>query len=64
MLNSDSISEAALHQFFLMGLWIGNAIRTGAPLSLTLHPVVWKRLVGIEEFTLRDLKYVDFHKYS
>lgn len=47
-----------------MGLWIGNAIRTGAPLSLSLHPVVWKRLIGQEEFSLRDLKYVDYHKYS
>lgn len=64
ILNHNSISEKELEQFFMMGLWIGNAIRQGAPLNLTLHPTVWKRLVGQDDFALRDLKYIDMHSYS
>jgi hypothetical protein len=59
VLNPNSISAAELEQFYMMGVWIGNAIRQGAPLSLNLHPSIWKRLVGQDEFTLRDLKYLD-----
>jgi hypothetical protein len=64
VLNADSISEKELEQFFMMGVWIGNAIRQGAPLNLTLHPTLWKRLVGLDELTLNDLKYIDMHSYN
>ena len=47
-----------------MGLWVDYAIRTGQPLSLTLHPVIWKRLVGNEEFTMSDLKSFDVNSYQ
>ena len=64
VLNHLSISEKELEMFFLMGCWVGNAIRTGQPLNLMLHPTVWKRVVGQTEFSLNDLKTADLHKYN
>jgi hypothetical protein len=64
VLNHQSITDKELEQFYMMGIWVGNAIRTGQPLNLTLHPIVWKRLVGQEEFTLYDLKSSDLHTYN
>lgn len=64
VLNHNSFTSKELELFFWMGCWIGNAIRTGQPLSLTLHPVVWKRIVGTENFTLRDLKLSSFHEFN
>lgn len=64
VLNHNSITPQELDLFFKMGCWIGNAIRTGQPLSLTLHPVVWKRIVGTENFTLRDLKLSSIHEFN
>ena len=43
---------------------VGNAIRTTQPLTLDLHPTVWKKVVGIESFTLTDIKTSDFIKFK
>jgi len=47
-----------------MGCWLGNAIRTGSPLTLSLHPVFWKKVVGADSFTLRDLKLSSIHEFN
>lgn len=61
VLNHNSIKEEELDLFFRFGLWVGYAIRSGQALNLTLHPTIWKRLVGQEDFTLRDLTLFDLH---
>ena len=48
--------------FFLSGMLLGIAIRTGSPLSLNLAEPVWKQLAGmplsVTDLTEADKDYV------
>ena len=48
----------------MFGCCVGNCIRTGAPINLTLHPIVWKQLVGQEPTSLRDLETSDMFEFK
>ena len=51
-------SEAHHRNFSFLGVLLGIAIRSGAPLSLSLAPTVWKQLVGVP-LNVGDLAEID-----
>jgi hypothetical protein len=59
MLNHEASTEKELEMFFMFGAWLGFCLRTGSPINICLHPVVWKQIVGDEVGDLRDLQTSD-----
>ena len=62
--NHESTSDEELEMFFMFGCWVGNSIRTGAPVNLSLHPIIWKQLVGQDVTSLRDLETSDYYSFK
>ena len=46
-----------------MGVLIGYAIRSTAPLPFELHPIVWKQ-INRTKLTEEDLKTSDLHSFN
>ena len=58
LLSQPAGGQAHRENFRFLGILIGIAIRTGAPMNLSLAPPVWKQLVGMA-LTVRDLEEID-----
>ena len=63
--NPSAKSAVNLDMYFFLGCMLGHAISSGHLLSLNLHPIVWNKILNIENGTFSDIESVDklFYKY-